>query len=313
MKSFIARRGRSIAAVLLVAAVTALTLVACKGSGRVRIEAEGPGFGGSIGAAWDTTRGGRITDSPGNARCDVRFTGPGGTTTGTVQNVAIGQTIPIPPGTTDAVVTGVHPQSGPGGDGTGGMSDVTEGALALDLGQGGGNRSRSARAVPFEYFVVVMPLDAAIDLGQGWGPLANVYGDFRYRSTEILDQDDLYNLVAPYVTADIGSQPALVPGLDVRLLARCVPNANGRGGRLYVTDHTSGIESFEFVMNGVELATLGHDSVLHDAPNGWKVVETDLELSDFNIYPGGSANSFRLSLDTSEDDEVNLGYLIEYL
>jgi hypothetical protein len=311
MKVFFERRGRSVAAILLIAVGTALTLWACKGSGSLRIECTTPLGGGSVETEWDTNQGGRITSSPGNANCDVRFTGPGGTT-GTAQNVPVGQTIPIPAGTTGAVITGIHPRSGPGGDGGGGMADILREELAADIGQTGGHGRRGSQAVPFEYFIVVMPLDAAIDLGPSWGALSNVYGDFRYRSTSILTADDLYNLVSPYVLTDIGNQPALVPGLDVRLLARCVPNANGRGGRLYVADVTRRIESFEFLMNGVELATLDHDCFLHDAPNGWKVVETEIEFSDFNIYPGGSSNTFRLTLETDESGEVGLASTLEY-
>jgi len=311
MKVFFERRGRSVAAILLIAACTALTLWACKGSGELRLELTTPAGDASVVGSWDSS-GGRITQSPGNANCDVRFTGPDGTTTGTAQNVPVGQTIPVPAGTTGAVITGIHPRSGPGGDGGGGMADILGDELDADIGQTGGHGRRGGREVPYEYFIVVVPFDAAIDLGPSWGALSNVYGDFRYRSTSILTLDDLYNLVAPYVLADIGNQPALVPGLDVRLLARCVPNANGRGGHLRVTDVTRRIESFEFRMNGVELATLDHDSLLYDAPNGWQVVETEIEFSDFNIYPGGSTNDFRLTLETSEAGEVVLAAILEY-
>ena len=312
MNILIERRGRSIAAILLIAACAALTLAACKGSGEFRIEATSPLGDASIEAEWDSSRGGRITASPGSANCDIRFTGPGGSTTGTLQNVPVGQTFPIPEGTTGAVVTGVHPGGGSSGGVTGGMCEISEEALVSDVRQSGPSPRTDERARPFEYFIVVIPFDAAIDLGPGWGPLSNVYGDFRYRSRSILMPDDLFDLIAPYVLTDIGNQPAVVSGLDVRLLARCVPNPDGRGGRLLVTDQTRRIESFLFRMNGVELATLAHDSLLHDAPHGWKVVETELEFSDFSIYPGGSTNAFELELDTSETKAVALASIVEY-
>jgi hypothetical protein len=193
------------------------------------------------------------------------------------------------------------------------MFDDESGLAGIATTQSGGRAARTAAAPPLEHFIVFIPFDAAIDLGPGWGTLANVHADFRYRSTQRLSQDELFALVAPYVMSDIGNQPALAPGLDVLLLARCVPNANGRGGRLFVTDRTAGFESFRFEMNGVELATLQHDSLQYDAPNGWKVVETDIEWSDFSIDPtGGSTNTFRLTMDTLEDDEVGLGAIIEY-
>ncbi|MNC99810.1 hypothetical protein D3C83_182210 [compost metagenome] len=62
----------------------------------------------------------------------------------------------------------------------------------------------------------------------------------------------------------------------------------------------------------MELATLDHDTILSDAPNGWRVVETEIEFSDFHVYPGGSTNSFRLMIDTSETDETVLASIIEY-
>lgn len=312
MKILFARRGRSLAALLLIATFTALTLVACKGSGRFRVEGEGPGATVSVEAEWDSEQGGKITKSPGNANCDVQLIGRNGETTGTVTNVPVGHVFPIPPGTTGGVVTGVHPSSGQGGNGSGGMADVSHDDFASDIEQTSSHSRRTVQTAPFEYFISVIPLDAAIDLGAGWGALSNVYGDFRYRSTEQLTPNNLYNIVAPYVLTDIGNQPAVVPGLEVRLLARCVPNANGRGGRLYVTDKTQGIKAFEFMMNGIELASLNHDSLLYDAPNGWKVVEVEIEFSDFNIYPGGSTNTFRLTLETSEADEVVLGSILEY-
>jgi len=291
-------RWPAVAALLIVSAVTALSLAACKGSGTLTLHNETLGVEGSVTGEWNIGAGGgegKVTRSPGDAAVDLKFTGPDGVETGTRPNVQVGQRFPIPAGTTSAVVTGVR------GGGVGGNP-------APQIAQG-----RRA-AAPIEYFIVVIPLNASIDSDDAdWGPSANVYADFRYRSAQQLTQQQLFDVVAPYVAAEIGQHPALAPGLDVRLLARVVPNANGRGGHLYVTDKTTSIDAFRFVLNNVEIATLDHDSIRFDGANGWKVVEVELEWTDFNITPsGGSSNTFDLLIDTAERPLTGMSALAEY-
>jgi hypothetical protein len=156
--------------------------------------------------------------------------------------------------------------------------------------------------------MVILPIDGVTELGPDWGLFANLYADFRYRSADQLSQDDLFALIAPYVAQPIGSQPGLIPDLDVRLLARCVPTADGRGASLQVTDHTAGIESFHCVLNGVEVGSLWRNGVQYAAPNGWRVLHSNLRWSDFNFDPlGSSQDTFQMTLDTVEDEEVGLG------
>lgn len=326
------RIGGSLAAALFVA----LGVLACKGTGSYESGVKGFGLEGYVKGTYTCGAqgpGARVDEVRDDARVDLEFRDGQGNKVGGATGVSAGQSVPVPVGTTTVTVSGPSSATSctgcsgsglvdnAGGDGGSQAFEITE-EITLDPSDYRNLQSHHAPSVghqavrpfmPKDYWLYVFPFDAQIDSEvPEFGPLSNTYAQFDIHSAAGKTSDQLWAMVAPVMLSEIGNQPAVPSNIEVKSFFKIVPNQSGFGARLYVADRTAAFEAFHFELNGALMATLGANSTLTSEPNGWKVLEVPIGVSDFIFNGNISSNAMTVWTDTAESGvegfEGNVAY-----
>jgi|GEM_PF-3042639 len=279
-------------------------ILACKGTGEIEAGADVHGHHTGVSVRWrnvdENQKEIEMVATPHDVRVDIVFRDADGNEipNSGAQGVAPGGTVPVPPGTVAATISGPSNTSPCAGCSGGGESVP---------GSAGGRSPANLTAIPastVHYFSHGVPITAAMSV-EDVGALSNTLWSIQFTDSAGLTPADIYERVAPIVEAPALGTPAMPANMIVESLVKMLPNPGGNGALLVCKDQSSApFLEFDMDWNEADYADLTWNSQQYALAGSWHAVSIDIPALDFRLIgEDGSFNQLSLVTRTVEDPQ----------